>query len=342
MFYAGPLCDQGRKIRIAVFSDEQCLEHDASKRVEDYLRTDEGQWMKLSYHLLSQTFSGECTASCLNEHADIPFDNRRRLEQEEPLMNYMCDELITSAIDSEEDTSMPSQLPSSATLLTTVANVSQKDNESQVSQNEIGIVAPQEPSNTIVAPLEPTNNNSNSSNNHNDINYDNNNNNNNNFVPSESLSIKKPANSSSETPSDTLAIDSNEDKYLPFQPPTQTTTLATVTNRGQSDDGGIVDGGAVVDNSAETNQVFQNGTGIVVPQVPSNTSFTPTESTLVPSESPRKNPSNSPSETTSSIPYEEDISLAEAEEDYSSQSPGLLLLSHYCLILTVLFACTLS
>ena len=58
----------GSRIKIGVFLDEDCSVHAESQDVEDYLKDDDGYPMKLSYHLLKQTFvEGYCVASCLRD-----------------------------------------------------------------------------------------------------------------------------------------------------------------------------------------------------------------------------------------------------------------------------------
>ena len=66
-YYAGPMCtNSGTRITIGVFTDEECSTIDTSKEIEDYMKNDNGYTMKISYHLLKQTFAeGECVASCL-------------------------------------------------------------------------------------------------------------------------------------------------------------------------------------------------------------------------------------------------------------------------------------
>jgi len=59
--YAGPICaSSGSKIKIGVFSDEECLYLDQSKEVDDYLVDGDGAQVKLSHALLKMTYSDTC------------------------------------------------------------------------------------------------------------------------------------------------------------------------------------------------------------------------------------------------------------------------------------------
>ena len=51
-----------------MFSDEDCSIYNYSLDVKNFMKNDDGYNMKLSCHLLKQTFAeGECVASCLQE-----------------------------------------------------------------------------------------------------------------------------------------------------------------------------------------------------------------------------------------------------------------------------------
>ena len=66
--YAGPICaSQGSKIKIGVFTDEDCMFLDSSKDVEDYLADGDGNQMKLSHALLKTTYDSSDCISCLAE-----------------------------------------------------------------------------------------------------------------------------------------------------------------------------------------------------------------------------------------------------------------------------------
>jgi hypothetical protein len=73
-YYAGPICaSNGSKIKIGVFTDENCMYLDSSKDVDDYLKNDDGNAMKLSHALLKTTYSDTCI-SCM-EPADGDDEN---------------------------------------------------------------------------------------------------------------------------------------------------------------------------------------------------------------------------------------------------------------------------
>jgi hypothetical protein len=73
-YYAGPICaSNGSKIKIGVFTDENCAYLDSTKDVDDYLKNDDGNAMKLSHALLKTTYSDTCI-SC-KEPADDDDEN---------------------------------------------------------------------------------------------------------------------------------------------------------------------------------------------------------------------------------------------------------------------------
>jgi hypothetical protein len=66
--YAGPICaSQGAKIKIGVFTDEDCMFLDSSKDVENYLSDEDGNGMKLSHALLKTTYSSTDCISCVED-----------------------------------------------------------------------------------------------------------------------------------------------------------------------------------------------------------------------------------------------------------------------------------
>ena len=70
--YAGPMCaSSGSKIKIGVFSDEDCFFLDTSKDVDSYLTNENGQGVKLSHQLLKKVYdsSTDCI-SCAGDAAD--------------------------------------------------------------------------------------------------------------------------------------------------------------------------------------------------------------------------------------------------------------------------------
>ena len=60
----------GNRIKIGVFSDEECLtqDRDATISIDNYLKNEDGYAMKLSYHLLKQTWAeSEPLTTCLRD-----------------------------------------------------------------------------------------------------------------------------------------------------------------------------------------------------------------------------------------------------------------------------------
>jgi len=104
-YYAGAMCaSSGTRIKIGVFTDEECSNYDDSLKIEDYMKNDDGYTMNLSYHLLKQTFAeGECIASCLavDEEAQNnngnDDNNNNNNNQEAPETAEVCQELYEAA-----------------------------------------------------------------------------------------------------------------------------------------------------------------------------------------------------------------------------------------------------
>lgn len=72
VYYAGPICaNSGTRIKVGLFTDEDCYELDENAMVDQYLKNENGYNVKLSYHLLKQTFvSDDCVASCAAQGDD--------------------------------------------------------------------------------------------------------------------------------------------------------------------------------------------------------------------------------------------------------------------------------
>mmetsp|Transcript_10439 Transcript_10439/g.22422 ORF Transcript_10439/g.22422 Transcript_10439/m.22422 type:complete len:429 (+) Transcript_10439:188-1474(+) len=66
VYYAGAMCSgSGTRIKIALFADEQCSLYDGSVDADQHIKNNNGYNVKLSYHLLKQTFPDyDCVASC--------------------------------------------------------------------------------------------------------------------------------------------------------------------------------------------------------------------------------------------------------------------------------------
>ena len=103
--YAGPICaSYGTKIKIGVFTDEECMQVDASKDVEDYLKDGDGYQMKLSHALLKTIYAEDSCVSCMEE---VEEDQNAQgddanAEQQQPATNEMCAALYDEAAKCEE------------------------------------------------------------------------------------------------------------------------------------------------------------------------------------------------------------------------------------------------
>ena len=92
--YAGPICaSSGAKIKIGVFTDEDCLYLDSSKDVENYLTDDDGYGMKLSHALLKTTYDSSDCISCIQDAGD---DDQAGYETKE-----VCGDLYEAAAKCE-------------------------------------------------------------------------------------------------------------------------------------------------------------------------------------------------------------------------------------------------
>lgn len=97
VYYAGAMCaSSGSRIKIGVFYDEYCSVYDESAEIENYMVDNDGVSMKLSYHLLKQTFAeGECVASCLKEDENGNNNNNNNNQAAE--VNEVCTNLYEDA-----------------------------------------------------------------------------------------------------------------------------------------------------------------------------------------------------------------------------------------------------
>lgn len=95
--YAGAMCaSNGSKIKIGVFSDDECRILNSELDVENYLADGDGNQMKLSHALLKTTYESDSCLSCLVENDDND-DNDEDAEVEE-----VCENLYMSAAKCEE------------------------------------------------------------------------------------------------------------------------------------------------------------------------------------------------------------------------------------------------
>lgn len=102
-YYAGPICaSSGTKIKIGVFTDEDCLYLDSSKDVDDYLKNDDGNQMYLSHALLKTTYSDTCI-SCkepADQDADENGDGNDDAVDEDDVIE-LCETLYEAAAKCE-------------------------------------------------------------------------------------------------------------------------------------------------------------------------------------------------------------------------------------------------
>ena len=92
--YIGPRCSQdGNRILIGLFTDENCLDPYTDEEPEDYLGA------KLSYHLLSHTYQrdGNVCLSCMED----PEDENEADAEDEDLVNEMCEDVYNIAAKCE-------------------------------------------------------------------------------------------------------------------------------------------------------------------------------------------------------------------------------------------------
>jgi hypothetical protein len=104
--YAGPMCaSSGTKIKIGVFTDENCNMLDSSKDVDDYLMDDNGYQMKLSHALLKTVYASDSCLSCLYQEEDDGNDNNNNNNNNQDANNNqildVCEELYQTAAKCE-------------------------------------------------------------------------------------------------------------------------------------------------------------------------------------------------------------------------------------------------
>jgi hypothetical protein len=99
--YAGPVCASGgTKIKIGVFTDEDCLFLDQSKDVDDYLMDGDGVYMKLSHALLKSTYTDTCI-SCMEPQEQDQNNNGNDAEDADEVID-MCEQLYDEAAKCEK------------------------------------------------------------------------------------------------------------------------------------------------------------------------------------------------------------------------------------------------
>lgn len=96
--YAGPICSNGgSKIKIGVFTDEECNLLKENADVNDYLQNDNGGYYQISYALLKKTYGEESCVSCLVVDYDNDNNNNNNGDYEEPEVVEMCENLYELA-----------------------------------------------------------------------------------------------------------------------------------------------------------------------------------------------------------------------------------------------------
>jgi len=103
--YAGPMCaSNGSKIKIGLFTDEECNVPDSDKDVDDYLMDGDGVSMKLSHALLKTVYSSDCISCLQPEEEDENDDQNDDANQEEQEVEVleMCEQLYDAAAKCEK------------------------------------------------------------------------------------------------------------------------------------------------------------------------------------------------------------------------------------------------
>jgi hypothetical protein len=100
--YAGPMCaSSGTKIKIGVFLDENCMVHDDSLDVENYLVDGNGYAMKLSHALMKNVYSTDTCISCLQVDENAADDANGNADAE-PEVSETCQALYEASAKCEK------------------------------------------------------------------------------------------------------------------------------------------------------------------------------------------------------------------------------------------------
>jgi len=101
--YAGPMCaSNGSKIKIGMFTDEECNVPDSDKDVDDYLMDGDGVSMKLSHALLKTVYSSDCISCTAPQDEDEEEDANDDGEEKEIEVLEMCEQLYEAAAKCEK------------------------------------------------------------------------------------------------------------------------------------------------------------------------------------------------------------------------------------------------
>jgi len=97
VYYAGPICaNSGSRIKVGLFRDENCNFYDSDAAIDKYLKNGDGYNVKLSYHLLKQTFAAdECIASCTKVDENAGDDDDQ--QQGDVEVAEVCENLYEAA-----------------------------------------------------------------------------------------------------------------------------------------------------------------------------------------------------------------------------------------------------
>ncbi|GKZ00328.1 hypothetical protein MPSEU_000985700 [Mayamaea pseudoterrestris] len=100
--YAGPMCaSSGTKVKIGVFTDENCLLLDSTKEVDDYLVDGDGVQMKLSHALLKNTYTDTCI-SCAEPQEQVDDDRAANDNADADAVIELCENLYEEAAKCEK------------------------------------------------------------------------------------------------------------------------------------------------------------------------------------------------------------------------------------------------
>eukprot|EP00559_Dactyliosolen_fragilissimus_P003969 CAMPEP_0184857478 /NCGR_PEP_ID=MMETSP0580-20130426/2627_1 /TAXON_ID=1118495 /ORGANISM="Dactyliosolen fragilissimus" /LENGTH=419 /DNA_ID=CAMNT_0027353095 /DNA_START=102 /DNA_END=1361 /DNA_ORIENTATION=+ len=98
--FAGAMCaGSGQKIKIGVFSDEECMFLEENLDVEDYLADGDGGQIKLSHALLRATYEETCI-SCLV--VDEEEEQQNYYNDKEPEVTEVCEQLYEASAKCEK------------------------------------------------------------------------------------------------------------------------------------------------------------------------------------------------------------------------------------------------
>ncbi|KAL9188279.1 hypothetical protein ACHAXT_006657 [Thalassiosira profunda] len=96
VYYAGAICTNGgSRIKVGLFTDQQCTQLDSNADMAKYLKNNDGYNVKMSYHLLKQTFpADQCVASCAQADENAADDDANAAQAETA---EVCQELYEAA-----------------------------------------------------------------------------------------------------------------------------------------------------------------------------------------------------------------------------------------------------